>query len=225
MSRNLAVHARASRVLCTPPPTPPHPLSFRSPSLFFSSTRPSLCLLDTDALKKLRCRIYDAMFYSYLSSFYQFRAKVALAELQLGHKQRGAFLIGQLLQRYPSYPEMLLAGAAVSAGDLCHRRLLSLCCTFQGKSRPTGVRDDKDPRADRARCPQCEFPCLRCDDAHGSTAIIFSLRLLAHGEQRCIRSETLEAWLAVKETVNDCTQLLPPSAVCVHAHMHACDPM
>ncbi|CAM9142614.1 unnamed protein product [Pylaiella littoralis] len=47
----------------------------------------------------------------------EFRAKVALAELQLGHKQRGAFLIGQLLQRYPSYPEMLLAGAAVAWGD------------------------------------------------------------------------------------------------------------
>ena len=44
----------------------------------------------------------------------QFRAKVALAELQVGHKQKGAYLIGQLLQRYPGYPEMLLAAAAVS---------------------------------------------------------------------------------------------------------------
>lgn len=44
----------------------------------------------------------------------KFRAKVALAELQVGHKQKGAYLIGQLLQRYPGYPEMLLAAAAVS---------------------------------------------------------------------------------------------------------------
>lgn len=39
---------------------------------------------------------------------------MALAELQVGHKQKGAYLIGQLLQRYPSYPEMLMAAAAVS---------------------------------------------------------------------------------------------------------------
>lgn len=47
----------------------------------------------------------------------EFRAKVALAELQVGHKQKGAYLIGQLLQRYPGYPEMLLAAAAVAWGD------------------------------------------------------------------------------------------------------------
>lgn len=61
----------------------------------------------------------------------QFRAKVALAELQVGHKQKGAYLIGQLLQRYPGYPEMLLAAAAVSfqvrflpSPSLLHRWLL-----------------------------------------------------------------------------------------------------
>ncbi|CAM9383333.1 unnamed protein product [Ectocarpus fasciculatus] len=47
----------------------------------------------------------------------EFRAKVALAELQVGHKQKGAHLIGQLLHRYPSYPEMLLAAASVAWGD------------------------------------------------------------------------------------------------------------
>ncbi|CAM9749471.1 unnamed protein product [Ectocarpus sp. 13 AM-2016] len=47
----------------------------------------------------------------------EFRAKVALAELQVGHKQKGAQLIGQLLRRYPSYPEMLLAAASVAWGD------------------------------------------------------------------------------------------------------------
>ncbi|CAM9416956.1 unnamed protein product [Ectocarpus sp. 6 AP-2014] len=47
----------------------------------------------------------------------EFRAKVALAELQVGHKQKGAHLIGQLLRRYPSYPEMLLAAASVAWSD------------------------------------------------------------------------------------------------------------
>lgn len=32
----------------------------------------------------------------------------------MGNKQKGARIIGQLLQRYPGYPEMLLAAAAVS---------------------------------------------------------------------------------------------------------------
>lgn len=56
---------------------------------------------------------------------FQFRAKVALAELQVGHKQKGAYLIGQLLQRYPGYPEMLLAAAAVSPASA---PLWSLSC-------------------------------------------------------------------------------------------------
>lgn len=47
-------------------------------------------------------------------SFWQkFRGKVALAELGVGNTEKGSYLIGQLLQRYPNYPEMLLAGAAV----------------------------------------------------------------------------------------------------------------
>lgn len=66
--------------------------------------------------------------------FVQFRAKVALAELQVGHKQKGAYLIGQLLQRYPGYPEMLLAAAAVSAESAfcrrCCRRCLCLLLIF-----------------------------------------------------------------------------------------------
>ncbi|CAM9835450.1 unnamed protein product, partial [Sphacelaria rigidula] len=41
------------------------------------------------------------------------RSKVALAEIEIGNVDKGAYLIGQLLQRYPNYPEMLLAGAAV----------------------------------------------------------------------------------------------------------------
>ena len=66
----------------------------------------------------------------------QFRAKVALAELQVGHKQKGAYLIGQLLQRYPGYPEMLLAAAAVSPASAL------LCCPLslhvsQSKLPPT----------------------------------------------------------------------------------------
>lgn len=44
----------------------------------------------------------------------EFRAKVALAELGVGHREKGAYLVGQLLRRYPNYPEMLLAGAAVA---------------------------------------------------------------------------------------------------------------
>lgn len=38
---------------------------------------------------------------------------MALGELAVGNTQKGAYLIGQMLRRYPKYPEMLLAGAAV----------------------------------------------------------------------------------------------------------------
>lgn len=59
----------------------------------------------------------------------QFRAKVALAELGIGNTEKGSYLIAQLLSRYPNYPEMLLAGAAVSArrtgGEL--RALFFVC--------------------------------------------------------------------------------------------------
>lgn len=60
---------------------------------------------------------------------------MALAELQVGHKQKGAHLIGQLLHRYPSYPEMLLAAASVRSLSLylllslsLLPLLLFLCC-------------------------------------------------------------------------------------------------
>lgn len=52
---------------------------------------------------------------SLIVGWVQFRAKVALAELGIGNTEKGSYLIAQLLSRYPNYPEMLLAGAAVSA--------------------------------------------------------------------------------------------------------------
>ncbi|CAM9307593.1 unnamed protein product, partial [Discosporangium mesarthrocarpum] len=47
----------------------------------------------------------------------EFRGKVALAEIQCGNQETGAYLIGELLKHYPDYPEMLLAGAAVAFQD------------------------------------------------------------------------------------------------------------
>lgn len=64
--------------------------------------------------------------FSLVVSGFQFRAKVALAELGIGNTEKGSYMIAQLLSRYPNYPEMLLAGAAVRAPQIRGRRLLRL---------------------------------------------------------------------------------------------------